>query len=310
MHIDKILVTSRIYKDFERLMAQENIQKQFRYLDESMIRDEDLQWADAYVGFQPSPNFAFHQLKWVHSLGAGVDRFLEDGNWKDDVLLTRTICSFGQRISEYCLSYILNELQHHQIFQQAQQARQWKPVEPILLSTQNILVYGTGEIGQHIASVLKVFGATVNGVSRSGSPRPSFDNVAKILTEQSLVKEADWIISTLPLTKETYRLFDEKWMSMVEDVYFINVGRGATVNMSALVEALQKRRVLKAYLDVFEEEPVLPEVDLWENEHVVMTPHISAVTTSKEAVSCFIHTLQRIERRESLDNEVQIQRGY
>lgn len=73
VEIQNILVTSRMYKELEGIIEREDKRgKTFRYVDEKNINDEDLKWADAYMSFYPVENFAFHQMKWVHSLGAGV----------------------------------------------------------------------------------------------------------------------------------------------------------------------------------------------------------------------------------------------
>ncbi|SCC56424.1 MULTISPECIES: D-2-hydroxyacid dehydrogenase [Priestia] len=311
MEIQNILVTSRMYKELEGIIEREDKRgKTFRYVDEKNINDEDLKWADAYMSFYPVENFAFHQMKWVHSLGAGVDRYVKLDSWKDDVILTRTVCSFGARMSEYCLSYMLSELQYHVAFQKAQREKKWEPLEPVLLSSQKVVIYGTGEIGQSIAEMLKRFGVQVTGVSRSGKSNQHFHQVVATGDEASHVKQADWIINTLPLTPETNRMFNAEWMNILQGAYFINVGRGATVDTVSLIEAINTRRIKKAFLDVFEVEP-LPQSDmLWEHENIVITPHISAVTTPKEAVACFFDTLDRIEADKPLENKVDLNRGY
>jgi glyoxylate/hydroxypyruvate reductase len=107
MIINNILVVSPMYKKIQAIIESKDLLKIFRYVSEEEVTQKDFIWADALVAFNIQTNFEFSQIKWVHSLGAGVDRFLYKKDWNKDVLLTRTICSFGQRIAEYCLSYIL-----------------------------------------------------------------------------------------------------------------------------------------------------------------------------------------------------------
>lgn len=310
MNIYTILVAGRMHKELEEIIKQKQLSQTFRFMEEQEVTMEDLNWADALLSFGPTNYFKDHSFKWIHSLGAGVDRFLESADWKKSVMLTRTVCSFGQRISEYCLSYMLAELQHHARFQHQQKQKQWKAVEPQQLSAQTVIIYGTGEIGGRLATVLKSFGVRVIGVSKSGNEKPSFDQVVSILNERDLLKEADWIISTMPLTNETKSYFDQKWMNLVENAYFINVGRGATVDENALVGAIEQKRIRKAYIDVFEREPLTKESFWWNHSHIIITPHISAVTTPAEAVECFVETLQKIEQGELPSNLVNIERGY
>ncbi|MFP7735693.1 D-2-hydroxyacid dehydrogenase [Priestia aryabhattai] len=310
MKIHTVLVAGRMHKELQEMINQKKLTQTFRFMEEQDVTIEDLNWADALLSFGPTDCFENHSFKWVHSLGAGVDRFLESRKWKKNVMLTRTVCSFGQRISEYCLSYMLAELQHHAQFQHQQQQKQWKVVEPKQLSTQTVMIYGTGEIGRRLAAILKSFGVRVIGVSKSGNEKPSFDQVVSISKERDLLKEAGWIISTMPLTNETKSYFDQKWMNLVENAYFINVGRGATVDKDALIGAIEQKRIRKAYIDVFEHEPLKKESSWWKHSHIVITPHISAVTVPKEAVECFVETLQKVEQGEWPSNLVNIERGY
>jgi phosphoglycerate dehydrogenase-like enzyme len=92
----------------------------------------------------------------------------------------------------------------------------------------------------------------------------------------SLVRQADVIVDTLPLTAETAGVFDEKvFAAMKPRALFINVGRGKTVVTSALVKALQERRLGGAGLDVTDPEPLPADHPLWRIPNVVITPHVS-----------------------------------
>ncbi|WP_078414621.1 D-2-hydroxyacid dehydrogenase [Priestia abyssalis] len=310
MNIENILVTGHLYKEMEKILTQKNLSKNIRFVAEEEVSQEDVLWADVYVSFYPTEHFEFGNLKWVHSTGAGVDKYLYGREWDESVLLTRTVCSFGQRIGEYCLSYLLRDMQMHDTFAQMKAQRQWKPEEPKLLDSQRIVIYGTGEIGQEIARVLSTFRIKVSGVSRSGESVPFFDQVVKTENAAFLLKEADWVISTLPLTKQTYKIFNDAFFDQLNNSGFINVGRGATVDELALLEALQKKTVRQAVLDVFETEPLPETSPLWKHPDITITPHISAVTTPEEAVECFLDTLAKIENDEPLYNQVKTKQGY
>ena len=116
LDIDRILVAGNLANHIKSLIDVDTYKQSFRFVEEEHVTDEDLQWADAYVAFKPTVNFDFYNIKWVHSFGAGVDRFLFNRKWNQDVLLTRTVCSFGQRISKYSLFYYLKYLQQHDFF--------------------------------------------------------------------------------------------------------------------------------------------------------------------------------------------------
>ncbi|KPD00223.1 Glyoxylate/hydroxypyruvate reductase A [Geobacillus sp. BCO2] len=118
------------------------------------------------------------------------------------------------------------------------------------------------------------------------------------------------MIVALPLTEETHHLFDETFFACLHNAGFINVGRGATVEETALVGALENRNVRLAVLDVFEEEPLPPHSPLWVHPNVIITPHIAALTSAEDAAQSILGTLDRIETGEPLANAVDVSRQY
>lgn len=310
MNIHNILIAGEYQEEFETYFPNME-QKEFRFLPVEAITDHDLDWADAYVGFKPCANFQLSKVKWVHSFNAGVNNFLDIEGWKENhVLLTRTICSFGERISEYCLSYLLTNLQYHGQFQKQQQQKKWIQKTPKLMKDVTILIFGTGAIGQEVAKTFTHFGSTVMGVSESGKQKEYFHKVVPISSVSSIIEEANWIISTLPLTQHTKQLFNEELFSQMKSVGFINVGRGATVDEKALINALDSGNIHTAILDVVEIEPLQKESTLWLRKDVTITPHISAVTELNEAILCFAQTLHAIESNQPLPNSVDFDKGY
>ncbi|WML48560.1 D-2-hydroxyacid dehydrogenase [Neobacillus sp. PS3-34] len=310
MNIINILIVSPMFKELQPLIEKGHIQKNFRFLPEEGMTSEDLDWADALVCFNLKSNVDYSQVKWVHSLGAGVDRFLYGKSWNENVLLTRTVCSFGQRIAEYCLSYILKDLQFHDQFHVAQHQKNWHPVTPKLLRNQKVMIYGTGEIGQQSAKMFSALGVEVYGVSLSGKNKDYFKEVMTVESHFPRLSEMDYIINTLPLTEQTANIFTEKIFDRLSNAGFINVGRGATVDEGALLDALNQKHVRFAVLDVFSQEPLPKENSLWEHPNVHITPHISAVTTPDEGVACFIETLKNIDESKQLGNKVDVEKGY
>ncbi|OIJ12839.1 dihydrofolate reductase [Anaerobacillus arseniciselenatis] len=310
MNIENIVVVSPKYKELKQLIQSKNVEKNFRFLPEEEATEEELDWADAFLAFNLKSDHDYSRVKWVHSLGAGVDSLLFKKEWDENVLLTRTICSFGQRIGEYSLSYILKDLQFHEQFDQQQKEKNWQPITPKLLSDQKVMIYGTGEIGQVTAKILASLGVEVYGVSLSGKQKEPFKDVMNVNEHLSYLSNVDYIINTLPLTEKTEYLFNENIFKQVANVGFINVGRGRSIDEAALLKALNESQVRFAVLDVFTEEPLPKENRLWEHPNVSVTPHISAVTTPDEAVECFVETLKNIEENQPLPNKVDIKKGF
>lgn len=310
MKIKNILLVSPMYRELQTLIEKEAPNKNFRFMPEDELSQKDISWADALVSFNLKADYDYSTVKWVHSLGAGVDRFLHKKDWNQEILLTRTICSFGQRIAEYCLSYILKDLQQHDSFQAQQQQKKWVQSTPKLIGEQKVLVYGTGEIGQMIAKVFSGLGVEVYGVSLSGKEKAGFNEVMKIDAHFTVLNDTNYLINTLPLTEKTEKLFDGAIFSQLSNAGFINVGRGASVDEGSLFQALTNNKVKFAVLDVFEVEPLPESNPLWNHPRVQITPHISAVTTPTEGAACFLETLKNIDNDRSLTNRVDTKKGY
>ena len=191
-----------------------------------------------------------------------------------------------------------------------QEKKQWQPVTPDLIDGQKVLVYGTGEIGQEVAKLFATLGMEVFGVSLSGKQKAPFCDVYAVSAQQDVLPGTDLVINTLPLTEKTEGLFDEEVFKHVTNAVFINVGRGASVVESALLNGLKSNNLRLAVLDVFKDEPLPKTSGLWEQENVIITPHISAVTTAEEAANCFLETLEKLENNEALTNKVDTIEGY
>ncbi|MBS4214399.1 MULTISPECIES: D-2-hydroxyacid dehydrogenase [Neobacillus] len=310
MKIENILIVSPMYQELRAYIQNAGVQKNFRYIPEDEVIQDNLKWADALVSFNLKSDYDYSHLKWVHSLGAGVDRFLFKNAWDDSVLLTRTICSFGQRIGEYCLSYILRDLQFHEEFRELQLQKKWQQRTPKLLNELKVMVYGTGEIGQAAAKLLSGFGVEVYGVSQSGKEKEYFNDVMTVESHFTLLGEMDVIINTMPLTEQTAGFFNSQVFQKVTNSGFINVGRGASVDEEALLQALEDGQVRYAVLDVFAQEPLPENHPLWKHPGVLITPHISAVTSPEEGAACFLDTLKNLEENKPLNNRVDTKKGY
>ncbi|MEO3944807.1 D-2-hydroxyacid dehydrogenase [Gorillibacterium sp. CAU 1737] len=307
---NRILYTGASTPELEQALRDSG--KELRLKKAAEITREDMEWADTYVGTRLPLDAGFGNVKWVHALSAGVDFFLNNRTWPEEVLLTRTICSFGRMISEYCLSYLLRHTQKHEIFQGLNAQSKWggRGELPTTIRGLRVVLFGTGVIGTEIAQMLTDLGMSVSGVSRSGERKAPFLEVATPDSCSALLEQADWVISTLPYTEETERMFNRTLFSKLQQAGFINVGRGKTVDEQELLHALDENHLHTAVLDVTFVEPLPSSSPLWTHPGVWITPHISAVTPSGEGADCFLDTLNKREQGEPLANQVGLNRGY
>ncbi|HET9311252.1 MAG TPA: NAD(P)-dependent oxidoreductase, partial [Actinomycetota bacterium] len=120
-------------------------------------------------------------------------------------------------------------------------------------------------------------------------------------------------LDAVPLTDETRGLFAATaFAAMPRRARFYNVGRGATVDESALVDALRARTISGAALDVFEAEPLPEDSPLWTMPNAIVSPHISGDAEGWEiqAVSIFVENARRFAAGEPLANAIDKDAGY
>ena len=275
------------------------------------ITADDLAWADTYVGFLRPPLPTMGNVRWVHCTGAGVDAWLYPNELSRDILLTRTSESFGVYIAEWALSRALAVRQQILDLAECQRQHEWSPREVGYIRGSRAVVVGTGDVGAHIARLFAALGGEVQGVSRSGAGDPAmFSSVSPVSELRTLAAKADWLIVTVPLTPETRSLISRDVLSACRGTVLINAGRGATVDEGAIPEALDRGWLAGAALDVFEVEPLPAGSPLWEDRRVMISPHISGLTTPEGAVAGFLECLDEIERGQLPARTVDRDRGY
>lgn len=135
-------------------------------------------------------------------------------------------------------------------------------------------IVGLGRIGQFVATRVQAFGMAVHyyGPRRKDAPFTYFE------TMEGLAREADVLVVCCPLTPETRGSVDARVIAALgPEGFLVNVARGAVVDEAALTQALRDRRIAGAGLDVFWDEPRVPQV-YREFDNVVMAPHIGTNT--------------------------------
>ena len=279
-----------------------------RYTD---LTSDDLAWGDTYLGFRRPPLPTMGNIRWVHCTGAGVDSWLYPDELPGGILLTRTSESCGPRIAEWALSRALAFTQQLIDLADAQRERRWVPRETPMLHGARVLIVGTGDIGTHVARLFSALGAHVTGVSRSGGgDNAVFARLASVVELPSLVGEAEWIVLTIPLTAQSRRLFSRDLLARCTGAVLLNAGRGAVVEEAALPDALDKGWLRGLALDVFEVEPLPESSPLWKDPRVMISPHISGLTTNEGAVIGFLECLSALERGETPAGVIDRARGY
>lgn len=269
---------------------------------------QDIQRAEILVGanLQNIDLTSVNRLKWFHVTSAGVDN-LSQSLLNSDIIVTNSSGVHPIPISEHVMAFILMfTRQIHKSFRIQVIEKKWKrnniykAVSEVYQKTIGIV--GFGRIGKQIAQVSKVF--KMNVLVNSLHSHSDIND---------LLKKSDYVINCLPYTKDTHHFFDfNKFKKMKKSSYFINIGRGKTVNEKELITALKKDIIAGAGLDVFEEEPLLSDSPLWQLDNVILTPHYAGWTPyyMDRVISIFCENLKAYLSGKRMPNLVDKKRGY
>ncbi|MFE6667829.1 D-2-hydroxyacid dehydrogenase [Streptomyces sp. NPDC057697] len=245
---------------------------------------------------------------WVHTASAGVDRLLCPELTASGTVLTNARGVFERPIAEYVTGLVLAFAKDLPGTLDLQRRRQWRHRESTRLAGSRAVVVGAGPIGREITRLLIALGVQVALVGRTA--RRTIHGPEDL---DRLTALADWVICAAPLTESTRAMFDARFFGLMQpSARFINVGRGPMVVEDDLAEALRRRWIAGAALDVFEREPLEPESPLWDVPDLIVSPHMSGDTAGwRDRLSeQFVAMFELWAAGEPLPNVVDKQRGY
>ncbi len=262
---------------------------------------------------------AANRLVWLHQRGAGIDRIATPKLVASKVVLTNGSGNHAINIGEHVLAMMLAFARKLPALIRSQAESRWQPPEATSLfelSGQTLAVIGAGALGCAVAERAAAFGMRVHGVRRHTSgeaPPPGFSTMVSIDSLDEVLRIADHVVVTLPLTRETRGLFSaERLAVMRRGAHLYNVGRGAIVDQTALLAALRSGQIAGAGLDVTDPEPLPAESPLWLEPGVLITAHSSGLTprSYERYQALLLENLHRFDQGRPLLNTVDASLGY
>ena len=260
-------------------------------------------------------------LKWVHELPAGASNFLETDLWDSDVLVTTSRGLTNRRpMAEYVLASFLHFARglHLSYRDQRRRCFDHQTYDPVLIRDKTVCVVGAGGIGQEVAKLCAGAGMRVIGTRRhvaAGAALPEgFSRLEAAHLLHGLLTESEFVAICCPWTKETTQLINrDAFAAMRSGTVLVNISRGEIIDEEALLLALAAGKLRGVALDVYEgefERP--PDSRLWDDERVLITPHVSAGTDVSEhrGVNLFCENLTRYLEGLPLENVIDWERGY
>ncbi len=231
---------------------------------------------------------ALPQLEIIANFGVGYDGVEVGHAAKKGIAVSNTPDVLTEEVADTAVGLLLNTLR------QLPQAEQWLrqgrwnregafPLSPLSLRGRSVGLYGLGRIGLAIAKRLEAFGVSIAYHTRS--PREGL-SYAYHPTLVGMAGAVDTLVVIVPGTEATRRTVDAEVLAALgSNGVLINVGRGSTVDEQALIAALQGGVIAGAGLDVFENEPQVPEA-LVALPNVSLLPHVaSASVVTRDAMA-------------------------
>ena len=278
------------------------------YADGSTVIDpKDYEVVYGQRPFNTYPYASFTNLKFVQLSSAGLEH-LPIKDWiKDKVLVSSAKGVYSAPIAEMIVMNILMGIKKVPQFMRSQKDHQWKKELTRELGSLKILFLGTGSIASEAATRLDSFGPLLIGLNSNGRSIVPFNVCGPLSEVTEYLKSADVIVNTLPLNEDTVHLMDEKFFaSLKPQSIFINIGRGKSVDETALLKALDTDQLAYVYLDVFEEEPLNAKSPLWAHPKVFLTPHNSGISplTYERNYTLLLNNIQHYLNHEPLENQL------
>jgi len=256
------------------------------------------------------------KLEWIHFGSVGVNRVNIDEVSKRGILITSSKGLVVSSMVTSAIAFMTNlarGMHYNQILRNKKDMDRnsfdnyFDQIHE--LAGEHCLIVGFGDVGKKLAKVCKALEMNVSVIGRSIKKHDSVDNFFTLEKIATAVSNADYVINLLPLNNETEQVFTQKvFEKMKFSAFFINIGRGETVDEDALIVALKNKNITGAGLDVFAQEPLTSSSPLWNMENVILSPHVAGLSKGywDRQANLFMYNLKRYLENDSnsMDNVI------
>jgi phosphoglycerate dehydrogenase-like enzyme len=285
--------------------------------------DEEILTAEIVLAWSVRPEQikSARKLRWIHSPAAAVHQLIFPELVNSDIILTNAREVHGPVVAEHVIALIfalakkIPQSVRFQLSRTWAQQQVWdEPPHPTEVAGATLGLVGLGSIGREVVKRASALGMRVIAVREH--PEKGSEGVQQVFSPaqlDDLLQQSDYVVLAAPVTSSTRHLIDASRLTrMKPGAFLINVGRGPLVDDGALAEALRKKQIAGAALDVFSKEPLPSDSQLWDLPNLLITPHTAALTERlwERHYTLFTENLRRYLAREPLLGIVDKQKGY
>ena len=218
------------------------------------------------------------KLEIIANMGVGYDRVDAAEAGRRGIIVTNTPDVLTEEVADLALGLLIATVRQLPQVDRYLRAGKWLQRDYPLTATlrsRKVGIVGLGRIGKAIAKRLEAFGLEIAYHGRSQQPGVSYKYYPDL---KAMARDVDVLMCVAPGGPETKHLVNRDVLrALGPDGVVINVGRGSVVDERALIEALRDKVILTAGLDVFEDEPRVPQ-ELIDIDHVVLLPHVGSAS--------------------------------
>jgi D-3-phosphoglycerate dehydrogenase / 2-oxoglutarate reductase len=228
----------------------------------------------AHARFSEAVFAACPALKMVCVWGTGTDNIDLNAAGMRGVTICNTPGVNAFAVAEHALTLMLAVARKVPTLDAEMRKGKWPRELHTQLVGKTLGVFGMGTIGARVAALGKGIGMNVLGWSALGQEARIRAAGATPATKEEILAKADVISLHVRLSTDTRGFIGRKELGMMKPTaILVNTGRGALVDLDALMGALKERKILGAGLDVFHQEPLAQDDPILSLPNVVLSPH-------------------------------------
>jgi len=218
-------------------------------------------------------------LEIISSFGVGYDHIDAGAAAKRGIVVTHTPDVLTEEVADTTIGLLLCTVREFPQAERYLRAGKWRernyPLSAATLRNRTIGLVGMGRIGRAIARRLEAFGVPIVYHTRRPRAELAYRHCPRLI---DMARDVDTLVVIVPGGAETRNMIDAAVIDALgPSGILINVARGSVVDEPALIAALKAKKIMAAGLDVFVDEPEVPQ-ELLAMENVVLLPHLGSAS--------------------------------
>ena len=224
-----------------------------------------------------------YQLKAVVRHGVGLDFIPVDIATKKGILVANLPGSNTNAVVEYCLATIFYFRRRLDLIDSQLRSQGWAKSRPLAdpsteIANTTLGIIGFGAIGSKLANA--AIGLQMKTIALTRRPETLPGGVRSV-SKAELFSQSDVIVVCCPLNEETRGLVDQASISIMKsNAILINIARGPVMDTRAVLDALARKKIAGAAMDVHDHQPLIGDEAIFDCPNLLLTPHIASMTAS------------------------------